>query len=165
MFLRAVHTITGFKSKLKGLSINMLLTLQLSSKCTTVMGESAWALPAILSTPLLYQRKDCHLTVICIHTSNHADWASTHQKKTLSLKIFITWFQHDNNMLTAESSLKLQTAVRASYTAWSQWVYFNQIHARISTHTSIGWTRDGRSKSVTWQDMSHWEKATFTLRG
>lgn len=77
-------------SKLKGLSNKHVANFTTLLKVLDCDGGKCVS-PAS-STALLYQREDRHLTVICIHTSSHADWASTRQN--LSLTIFKAWSQH-----------------------------------------------------------------------
>lgn len=149
-------------SKLKDYLTNMSLTLQRSSKCWIVMGESAWVLPAIYSTTLLHRRKDCHLTVICIHTSSHADRASAH--RNLSLKIFKAWIQHDSThagCVTKQSKVDCGVLIKATD---SSVVYGLRTAGRLCTHTFIGWTWDGRSESAAWQEMCDWKKSALTSK-
>lgn len=102
------------------------IRLQFSSKCKTVTGESAWALPAnhsYNSVPPAYR------------LSSYTDMYS-HVKHTKMFHL-TSWIR---TQWTVESSLKLRTAV------W-QW-------ARLCTHNSTGWARDGGLKSFTWKTVS-----------
>lgn len=132
----------------------MLLTLQISSKCKTAMWEKCKSpVNESIHNSTLPAAKNCHPAIICIHTSNHADGASTHQ----NLSLHIAWLQRDNNMSTAWHVKQSELDWTPHWSHRQQWGV-RTVDAHLPTPTPIGWTRDGRSKFVAWQGICHWKE-------